>query len=466
MPSPKINTALFRAMNTKHIATIAAFFASAVFINAQDAAAPAGQAQISSVVSSGAGVADAASFLDNSPEAIGAVTDAALESAQNWIAKKGWVMGANPDGRYVAIGAASVSANPSDFRFSQMRANAYTKAMLAAKVEVAKFIGTNIKSSVLHQYGQGSEIRREREAAASAAAEAVARKSAGLLEKTEMLLSAKLDNELKKEGVALESPQAAARAEKLLNSDRFSQLVETSAKAAVAGLVCAKIFEENGRLAVVAYYSDNTRVLAGAIAGTGAAPVVPSNPDLGEWIAALTPAQLYPTFGVQLKSDENGNMVLLSFGQAVSETNSPNAVRNAHTQAETMADGYIRQFAGEVASYDNVVENLEKTNEFDNGVIDATSETFQETVLKTVAPKLKISGVQTVKNWQTKDTRSGKFIVGVVKKWTLADAQTAKNVGAKLSRPPEREGGAQAAQSPVPAKNTPYKIESMESADF
>lgn len=451
-------------MNTKHIMSIAAFFASAVFINAQEAAAPKGLAQVSSA----AGAADAADFLDNSPEAIGAVTNAALESAQDWIEKKGWVMGANPDGRYVAVGAAPVSANPSDFRFSQMRANAYTKAMLAAKVEVAKFIGTNIRTLVLHQYGQGSEIRREREAAAAAAAEVTARKNAGLLEKTRMLLSAKLDNELKKEGVAMESPQAAARAEKIVNNDQFSQLIETSAKAAVAGLVCAKIFEENGRLAVVAYYSDNTRVLAGAIAGTGAAPVVPPNPGLGEWLAALTPVQLYPTFGVQLKSDENGSMVVLSFGQAVSETNSPNAVRNARTQAETMADGYIRQFAGEVASYDNVVENLEKTNEFDSGVIDATVETFQETVLKTVAPNLKISGIQTVKNWQTKDTRSGKFIVGVVKKWTLADAQTAKDAEAKLSRPPSVETGAQAtpASAPAPAKNTPYKIESMESADF
>jgi hypothetical protein len=450
-------------MNTKHITILAALFASAVFINAQDAAVPTEQAPVSAAAAAAAD--GAAGFLDNSPEAIGAVTDAALESAQNWIAKKGWVMGANPDGRHVAVGAAPVSANPSDFRFSQMRANAYTKAMLAAKVEVAKFIGTNIKSSVLHQYGQGSEIRREREAAAAAAA----RKNTGLLEKTKMLLSAKLDNELKTEGVAMDSPQAAVRAEKLLNSDQFNQLVETSAKAAVAGLVCAKIFEENGRLAVVAYYSDNTRVLAGAIAGTGAAPVVPPNPDLGEWIAALAPAQLYPAFGVQLKSDENGSMVVLSFGQAVSETNSPNAVRNARTQAETMADGYIRQFAGEAASYDNVVENLEKTNEFDNGVIDATVETFQETVLKTVAPNLKINGIQIVRNWQTKDTRSGKFIVGVVKKWTLTGAQTAKDVGAELSHPPAQNNQpppTSQPRPPAPVKNAPYKIESMESADF
>jgi hypothetical protein len=52
-----------------------------------------------------------------------------------------------------------------------------------------------------------------------------------------------------------------------------------------------------------------------------------------------------------------------------------------------------------------------------------------------VADKLEINGIETIKSWQTKDTRSGKIIVGIVRKWTLASSDEAKRARRSLRAP-------------------------------
>lgn len=456
-------------MKTKHIIPLAAFLA-AVSLHAQDAGVPQEAVAQPAAGQAAPQIDDTASFLDSTPEALGTVVNQALESAQKWVAKKGWKMGAgNPDGRYVAVGSAPVAVPPSDQRFAQMRVNAFSKAMLDAKASLAKNLTIEIKTDVTHLYGQGSAIRKEREEAEAAAN----RKNAGMFAKIKMLITAKLDALLESEGILPDSKKAEDLARKELNSDTFNQLIESSAKAAVSGVVCAKVFEENGRIAVVATYTDNTRVLADAFMGTGATPSVPPSGNLQEWINALTPAQLYASFGIQLRADEKGNLVVLSYGQAVSQTDSSLSQRNATTRAETMADAYIRQFAGETASYAIVVENLEQTKEFPGKIFDATVEDFQDTALRSTAGKLKISGIQTARIWQTKDTRSGKIIIGVVRIWSLESSNEAQRVGAELAMPPGQrvptnrpQAKAAAPATPQKDPNKPYKIESAEGDDF
>jgi len=406
---------------------------------------------------------DAASFLDSSPEALGAITNQAKASAEDYIAKRGWSLGLNPDGKFVAVGIAPISAKPTDYQFATMRVNAYTKAMLDAKASIARFVATEIKTEVLHNYGTTSELRKQREEAVAAQG----RKNAGILEKVKMLINAKLDNSLKAEGVVLDSPQAAEQAGKLLNQDSFNLLIESSAQAFVSGLVCNKIFEEDGQMAVVAYYSDNSRIMADAIAGKGNAPkVTPRQGDpLPKWVASLTPKQqLYPSFGVQLTSDSDGNIVILSYGQAVAQTPSGNSIRNAEESASTMADGYIRQFAGEMVSYNNVLEKLEKTEEFDTGIVNSIAEDFQDTAIKAKADGLKISGIQTIRTWDAKDTRSNKFICGVVRSWSLADATAAKELGHQMMDSPA--AGPRSSPQGSTQQSGTYKIESPESEVF
>ncbi|MDR0902354.1 MAG: hypothetical protein LBM92_06260 [Opitutaceae bacterium] len=414
-----------------------------------------------------AGVAD---FLDDSPEALGAVSNEAIKSAQAHVTRKNWVIGRNKDGRYIAVGSSPIAGKPTDYNFPAQRVNAHQKAMLDAKTRIAGFYESNIRTEVVQNYGTGSAIRRDREAREAAERN----KSAGMLAKARLLLTAKLDRQLREEGVALDSPDAARRAGELLNHDSFSQLVEITARASVTGLVCSKIFEENGQMAVVAYYSESSRILARAIEGKGNLPKVEPRKDgtLKQWVASLPTTDLYPSIGVQLASDEEGNLVLLSYAQAPAQTESKNALRNARSLAESLANGYIRQFAGELVTLDNTVELLERAEEFDSGVINELSDSYQDTTIRAVAGKLAIAGIQDYRtSWQTKDKRSGKIIVGVVRGWSLPSAQAAREESRRIKLPPRHPAAgpqtpATQASGTDPVKNGAYQAQSIESEDF
>jgi hypothetical protein len=416
-------------------------------VNAQENHTPAA-GQIESV----------ADFLDNSPEALGAVVNQAKKSAEQYLAQKGWHLGQNTDGRFVTIGAGPITGEPTDKDFQTKRGIGFERAMLNAKEEIATYYSQAMQKKVLSSYEEISQVARE----LTARVAAQNNNNASLPAKLEMLLHAKINRQLEQEGVPVNSPSAAKRAGELLNSDQFSRLITRSSKAVVSGLICSKMFEENGQIAVVAYYSPATRALGAALAGRGAAPsAAPAKETLKVWVKSLTPLDLYPSIGVQLASDENGNIVILSYAQRALQTNSKLALRNAQTGAKTEADGYIAQFAGEQVAFDNVGNTLEMTEEFDDGVVDSMAGEVSKTNITAVTERLKISGIETWHDWQTLDKRSGKYIVGTVRAWSLTSSNTAKATAA-------------AAGTISPAKNTPsaggpakpYKDEGLESQDF
>lgn len=109
--------------------------------------------------------------------------------------------------------------------------------------------------------------------------------------------------------------------------------------------------------------------------------------------------------------------------------------------------------------YDTLVEKLENTREFDTSIVNAMVEDFQDTNIMAVSGKLPISGLQTLRTWETKDTRSGRLICGVVRMWSLPSAIAAKDMGRQMRSPAARPQGAK-------SQNSGYKIESTQSEDF
>ncbi|MDR1190262.1 MAG: hypothetical protein LBK60_01180 [Verrucomicrobiales bacterium] len=435
-------------------ATLTLTMALAVAGNAEEAkTAPVPAAP---VADGGAGVESTADFLDNSPEALGAVVSKAKGSAEKYLAAKGWHPGVNSDGKYVAIGEGPIDAAPTDRDFQLKRVNAFQRAMLNAKEEIAKYYAQNIRVEVLSKYSTTSGAARQVQWEAAAENNT----GASIAAKLNLLLAAKLDKALAAEGVPVNSPSAGKRAGELLNSDLFSQLVERTARATVSGLICSKIYEEDRHVAVAAYYSPSTRLLANALRGGGAAPAAtPRQGPLGAWVGALTPAELYPSFGVQLAADERGNIVILSYGQMPAQSDSKLAVRNARTSAEALADGYLRQFAGEQVAFYNLTNVLESSREFDDGTADKLAGEASETKIRAVAAGLNISGIQTLRQWETKDTRGGKIIVGTVRAWTLQSSREAKAAAAGKVLP--------AAKSPsAGGEAKSYRQEGLESQDF
>lgn len=403
----------------------------------------------------------------------------ARNSATEYLAKKGWSEGLNKDGRYIAIGASAIEESPSDKNFQLYRINAYNKAMLEVKSAITKYFSQEIATrakNALTEPKSAESIKAEAEKQAGI--------SPSIIDKSVALIHKELDDVLKSKGIIPESPEAAPIIEDLLNKSSYRNSIKALAIAQVGALVTSKIFEQDGEIVVVAYYSDNTKLLAGAINGSGDTPKVKPREGeaIGDWIQKLKISQLYSSMGIQMTSDEDGNIVILSYGQSKARSKSSNSKSAAYEKASLEADSYIRNFAGETIVYAGEKEIMEESKEFHDGVSEKSLEESFAKKIETVADALKISGISTIRSWSITDPRSDSVICGVVRMWSLKTSDTANasreqmrdvttNRGGHL-RPKSGSSVRSSAPQQSESKLKPsgelrkYKTQSIESEDF
>lgn len=429
----------------------------------------------------GGDVGSGLDFLASEGEMPASFSNKASQDAQNYVVNiKKWTMGRNPNGRYVAIGTGDINGNPSSPSFQMKRRNAFVKAMVDAQRQIAQYYSQMVAREVSHSYGEGSpEVAVEM----MSSGEMKTPEEISVLDKVEMLIHSELDAQLEERGIEPDSEDAEEVVQDILNQDEFSDTIKRMAKAEVGALVVSKIYEDSGNVAVVATYSANTKKLAGAMTGKGPAPKVrkrnPSKPSIGSWIQSMSIKDLYPSYGVQLTSDPNGNLVIISYGQSIARSASKMSQRNAFMAAETDADGFIRSFVGESVAFDNVKKELENTKEFGTGEIEIQLERIQDTSIKTFADSLKLPGVSTARSWSTQDKRSNTFIAGVVRRWDISSAESAmsdasdfESVGASKGGQGVQSKSSSSAQGSASRTETfsgdsgSYGHQSMESEDF
>ena len=399
----------------------------------------------------------------------------ARSSAEDFVVSKGWEIGFNADGRYVAVGSSSIAGSPSDKNFQTSRRIAFQKAMLEAKTEIVKQFSLEISSKLEYALTEPSEFEREEAKKAAAAIEP------SILDKLRTLAHRKLDKELEKEGVTKEAlPEEEVKG--LLNTEDFKKVTEQVARAQVGALVVSKIFEQDGEIAVVAYYSDKTKLLAGAINGTGACPKGKprKNGSIAEWVRGLkVGTQLYPAMGVQLTTDEDGNIAILSYGQATAKSTSKTSAKAAFAKATANADADIRSFAGEAVAFAQIDKEMQSNKEFDNGTFESETDTSLNQRISAVADKLKITGITTLRTWNFVDKRSGTGVYGVVRMWSMKTSARANDARESMADAAKNRGGNVAARKAAPAnrdaeasapkndaETRKYKVESIESEDF
>ncbi len=167
------------------------------------------------------------SELDSLAEAVGN----ARKSADEYIAKKGWSEGLNDGGRYVVIGLSTIDVAPTDKNFQLYRINAYNKAMLEAKSEVAKYFSQEISTRASHVLIEPKSAERIK-----AEAESEAGISPTIIDKAVALANKKLDNALEKEGITLESKKAEPIIEDLINESSYLNAVKSIAATQVGPL--------------------------------------------------------------------------------------------------------------------------------------------------------------------------------------------------------------------------------------
>ena len=410
-------------------------------------------------------------------ETPGAMAPDAMQKALDYVNSKKWQTGRNNDGSYIAIGQAGIDGREGTENWEKQRVNAYSKAMLDAKAKMAEFFAAKIQQSMESSYTEGNFGKNEEE-------DNVTKQEKGLFEKVNLLLNAKLDTQLEKEGISLEDPNKQEEIQEIklniLATESFKSEIAKVAESEICGLMVSKVFLDNGDLVVVCRQSDKVMQLAAAMAQNAPAPKVKprTGTTISEWINGFKIKDLYPLVGVQLRSDENGDIAIISFGQSCTTSASKTMLRASRNKADLSADGFIRQFAGEAVTVAKSVAATESKDVLSGDDIQIQIEESSSEKIASVSKSLELPGISTVRQWNFTDSESGLTYVGVVKRWTITSAQGAvetrqKNASAATSESKNWKASSSSkaytsnsGQTIKAGDNSSQSYESIESEDF
>lgn len=370
-----------------------------------------------------------------------------------FLAAKGWVAGENVKGDkkfFVATGTGVIQAPRSKpAAYIGSRVNAFNKAMLEAKKNMVEFLGVAIESETEKSYQEGDFSNPEE-------AQSKDEDRNSLAYKLKSLVHAKLDKALRAEGVdpdAANKEAAAKAAKKLLASEQYRKMVRTAAQAQVVGLQAICTFEgtpssDKGEIGVVAIWSPKLQEMAASIiTGIPVAKGKAKRP-IREQIAT-DPGALLSTFGVQQKIDEQGDLVLVGFGQAGGVSESKMAAKGAQGKAKANALAAIREFAGENVAVATDMLSAESTEEFENAAEEYQDQSAFSEKIKATAAKMNIAGIAVVKNWKFKHPLTGTTVYGCVCAWAPKQAASAKQMKNMMANPTSAEGASRSTAKPT-----------------
>lgn len=355
----------------------------------------------------------------------------ARDLMRQFLEAKGWQEGENPrpDGStfFVAPGRGAVNAPRSHDRFMESRIMAFDKAMLDAKANMAEYIRKTIETRAVSAYAEGQAPPPP-----TAGGEAP-----GMLEKLVTLASNKLDDYLRKEGIDVSGPQAKAAAQKIKATDEFQRFIRKESQAYVAGLQAFQTFEvfpdgKNGEIAVVGVVSDRLLALSAAVAGGSAPPLQKPKKRIIEQIPTSGP-ELLCSFGVRQLIDENGQSVLVAYGQAQPISESTRAEQAAEQKAQMQAEGALRGFAGEAISSARDSYLAENYKEFEDNTSAYENQSAYKERVEAFGKAIEISGIQVVKRWTQKHPFNGQTVVGTVIAWSPRSAANAAGLADKIA---------------------------------
>lgn len=363
-----------------------------------------------------------------------------------FLAAKGWSEGENKKKGelfFIAIGQGVIQAPRTDQSYIASRINAYNKAMLDAKKQMVEYLGVAIQTETAKTYSEGSfpqpaTIKQE--------TTETSRMKAKIL----LLINAKLDAALRANGV---DPATATKddiekaTKKEINSESFKKLIKTSASSFVIGMQSCVTFEcipanKKGQMGVIAIWSPKLQRMAEAISnGNLSMPLgLPKKPIVEQ--ISTDPIVLLTTFGVQQKINEEGKLVLVSYGQGGAVSDSPTSANAAKSKAQQNAQAAIREFAGESVATSTDQLQAETVKEFEDKTDAYANESAYKEKIAATAAKMNISGIATIKRWQVKHPINGNTVYGTICTWSpdsAANAQMLKNIMDGVPTPQKQE---------------------------
>jgi len=352
---------------------------------------------------------------------------------------------------YIALGTGVINAKKGSKQYMLSRNNAFQAAMLEAKQAMVEHLRISLSKEVSFSTQEGEPLPEQTTDVASGQKPG----EPSLFDKSNAFLNAKMDQLLAAEGVDLSAKEPIPEEikQKVLASAAFKSSIQAMARARIAGIQTFKVFEyaldgEKGEIGVIAIQSQKLNKMATAIF-TGSVSAMPSGTPKRR-IQEQIPKDLdvlMGTFGVQSTTDENGNLVLLAYGQGVPATKSKNSLKNAYKKAKMRAMGDLRSFAGEAVAFTDALDDEENTEEFENEMESCSISQYLDTEVKSIAKELKISGISTVKRWSGVHPFGGGPLAGIVISWSPQAAGSAKEMKKSMAEPKRPSSGSSLAPS-------------------
>ena len=270
---------------------------------------------------------------------------------------------------FVFVGDGEISVNRDDKMIHDARSNAFNEAFIEAKTNYVESLGLEITRELSSKTYENLMP----DTMAEDAIQTAVGTDAGSFDKLKKLISVKLDSALKEEGYNPEMADAEKEAikKKVLRSREITNLFTASAQSMISGFQSYKIFEgantnERGSITVVALWSPKLNQLAKAIqSGSTNVPKGTPKKPIEEQLKLDNPDVLLASFGTNMYVNENGNLVLVSYGHASpSIENNPGALSTACDIAEDVAIENIVSYANEQIMYENMRRNVDKAETF------------------------------------------------------------------------------------------------------
>ena len=270
---------------------------------------------------------------------------------------------------FVFVGDGEISVNRDNKMIHDARSNAFNEAFIEAKTNYVESLGLEITRELSSKTYENLMP----DTMAEDAIQTAVGTDAGSFDKLKKLISVKLDSALKEEGYNPEMADAEKEAikKKVLRSREITNLFTASAQSMISGFQSYKIFEgantnERGSITVVALWSPKLNQLAKAIqSGSTNVPKGTPKKPIEEQLKLDNPDVLLASFGTNMYVNENGNLVLVSYGHASpSIENNPGALSTACDIAEDVAIENIVSYANEQIMYENMRRNVDKAETF------------------------------------------------------------------------------------------------------
>ncbi len=369
----------------------------------------------------------------------------AVDQAQDLLVSRQLEPGFNRNtGLFVAIGSSAIGANCGDEGFADSREQAFLMAMLDAKRQLAQFIAAQVATEAEQSLRQSSASESTTPQTARNPGAVPAELVQRALRMTEPAPGIDIDPATNQKDPP---PAPVQRQRKLLMEQSFKDRLAVVALAEVAGLQAYRTFEstgpKGGEVAVIAAYSRSSGDLARSLLGKGPAPKGVRGVSIPQWARSLSTDQLLYTHGAQLRVDENGDVVLVSFGMSTPAFDSPMLNKQARDDARNEAFRAARLFLG------SLIEDLESSTRGEDAKVHSdevtkVSNTSERALrIRARADALDLKGGSSVHGWHAQHPcmKQGAETFGCVMKFSLRDAQAANELADLFRAAKGWEGG-------------------------